>query len=303
MTFFASGLSMLISIRDIQNTTHKWLWYLCSSLCNRALMCFGQAQEGYQSTRMQKNLACLGTASQFGANFAEASLLCSKILQRFSKIFQRSVITLPCISSPSCHSSCHLEQQAKRRFSHGQWKDSISRSVPPHSASLAPCVVEKVWEKKLSLSAAFLRGNPTLKGSLTEEQLLPDSSGSWAKQLLLLQVAAVRRGGKSSAGTADAAGKGRERPGLAGAADSACCRQPFPAGPRPPPGSSLARAPQHPRLTHCRYRATNQRPWLLPDNHCGVPLANQALLDKALLLHRFRRLPPCQTAVTFRESI
>lgn len=66
----------------------------------------------------QANLACPSTASQFGSNFAEASLCVEKILQHFSKMFKKSLITLSRISSSNCHSNCHFEQQSKKCFSH-----------------------------------------------------------------------------------------------------------------------------------------------------------------------------------------
>lgn len=130
-TFFASGLSMFISIRDIQKPPHKWLWYLCSPSGTRAPAGFGQARGGYQPHRDASNLPCLGTASQFGANFAEASLLCWKILQRFSKIFQRSVIACRAYPPPAATQAVTRSsgpRDASHRALQGQHKQGCSAS-------------------------------------------------------------------------------------------------------------------------------------------------------------------------------
>lgn len=77
---FASGLSMLISIRDIKKKTkqktHTSGYGICAAPYATGLWWVLAGPKGATSpTWMQTNFECLGTASRFGANFAEASLV------------------------------------------------------------------------------------------------------------------------------------------------------------------------------------------------------------------------------------
>lgn len=98
---------------------------------------------------------------------------------------------------------------------------------------------------------------------ITEETRLPASAGSRAKQLLLRQTAAARRGGKSCAMAADPAGAGREpygprkplraRPGPGGGRAGG---RPLPPPRLPPPRQPPPAAPSPPEPASTRTPAS-----------------------------------------------